>query len=151
MITMKRVLTDNPAELLKMFRFRFDEYSQWIQYPVVNNLRLDIDPYDEDVLAYWCGYNEENQIISSHRIIKRPNKFMLESEFPGILEGVSLGQSGDIGEVSRFALRDDCQGIIVSEAFEGCGVLSMSCREAYKVSLENGIRFLYMALQPGRP
>ncbi|ABQ27276.1 acyl-homoserine-lactone synthase [Geotalea uraniireducens] len=107
----------------------------------------EVDSYDKDATSIGV-YNEAGNLVSMVRIIVSDNTFMLEKEFPFLLEdGYNLRKERDTVELSRLCVAPEARNATFADNF-GLHVISMLLyKGVYHWCLANTVRYIYMVVE----
>ncbi len=127
--------------LRQLYRFRHQIFKERLGWQIPTRDSLEWDIYDE-LDPVYCAYYRQGSIVGAFRLLPTTGPYMLRDVFAELLRGEPSPCTGDVWEVSRFAVKPACcnartQLTCSEEMFE-------LLRACYDFSCSNGIRELVL-------
>ena len=108
---------------------------------------FEVDGYDQHAVPIGV-FDEDQNLKAFLRIIMRPNVFMLEKEFPYLLEkDYKMRNDRDTVEISRLCVEPEARNDRISGNFGVHSVSMILYKGVYHWCLQNKIRFLYLVVE----
>lgn len=124
----------------KAYKLRADVFGKILKYPEVNAQR-DYDKYDDFAVVF--GVFENDELISTCRLVLSNDKFMLEEDFAAALKGEPVLKSPLHAEISRM-----CVNPLESNSRKSICAEFLLYRFMYRWSRSIGIRYWYFCVRP---
>lgn len=134
-------------EKLQAFQLRHRIFCKELGWVKESDDKIEKDQYDEK--ATFVGVFDKNRSLKGFiRIIKSENYFMLENEFPFLVDkSHEVLKSYESAELSRLCIAPESRSDYLSANF-GIHTLSMLLyKGVYHWSLRNNIRYLYLVVE----
>lgn len=127
-----------------MYRLRYDTFHKRLGWQVHTEDGREFDEFDRfDNTHYIIGKAQDGTVDAHWRLLPTLGPYMLKDVFPELLDGHPAPQTGEVWELSRFALATDrlATGEHGGNTQIGFGRLSMALlREAGNFAFANGIK-----------
>ena len=97
--------TDSPELMAQAWRLRHRVFRENLGWDVPSVDLLEFDCFDRD--AWHCGVVSGDRLLGYLRALCTLNPYLLERNFPALLNGHAAPRSKKIWEISRFAVSPD--------------------------------------------
>lgn len=137
----------NKSEKMKAHSLRHRVFCQELGWVPGTGNSLEMDDYDKDAVSFGV-FNENLSLKAFLRIVMSPNTFMLEKEFPYLLnQHHKIRKDNDTIEISRLCVAPEARSEKLSGNFGVHFVSMMLYKGVYHWCLKNRIRYLYLVVE----
>lgn len=137
----------NKNEIKKAYSLRHRVFCQELGWVPGTSNSLEIDDYDQDAVSFGV-FNENSGLKASLRIVMSPNTFMLEKEFPYLINHHhKIRKDNDTIEISRLCVAPEARSEKLADNFGVHFVSMMLYKGVYHWCLKNKIRHLYLVVE----
>jgi acyl homoserine lactone synthase len=92
------------ANIEEMHRLRYRVFKERLGWEVKTSGDRELDEYDTEKAIYFLGYDENERLSGTWRLLPTTGPYMLKDTFPSLLEGRAAPANAVIWETSRFAV-----------------------------------------------